>query len=165
MAQAKHLFARVAEVAMAEVMEQSGPVEQPPVRLQLWCQRQHPLKRTTRQMKDPQGVGEAAGLGPVEGQVGRPQLPDPPEPLEDRRVDQIDRQGFGGFAPGQSDRPVQRIALGAGAHPASICSASWFRAISSQVSPSPPGLSGSGSARRWSGSIPRFWMSRPLGVR
>ena len=76
------------------------------------------------QLQDSEGVGEPTRFGPVEGQVGRSQLPDAPEALKDRRIHQVNREGFCGLLPGEADRPVEWIVISAGAHPAWICSAS-----------------------------------------
>ena len=170
MVQAKHLFAGVAEGAMANVMEQSSSVEQPPVRLQLGCQRQHPLKCTACQMKDPQRVGESTGFSAVKGEVGRTQLADASQALERRRVHQVHHHSLGWGLAVKTNAAMQRVVIGPLAH-ASVSSAGCSSRASihcsaseSQRSPSPPGFRGSGSDNPRSGAMPSPWMSRPLGV-
>ncbi len=112
MAQAKHLFTGMAQGAMADVMEQSSSVKQPPVPLQVGCQWQHPLKRTACQMKDPQRVSESTGFSAVKGEVGRAQLADATQALERRCVHQVHHHSLGWGMAVQANASVQRVVIG-----------------------------------------------------
>ena len=166
--QAEHLLAGVAEGAMADVMQQGGRIEGAALRGQFRSQPHQVVQGEAGDVQHAEAVGEAAGLGPLEGQVGGAQLADAPQPLEGRGVDQVDHQRLGGVVVIEPDRPMQGVVVGAQAHGASpwrIRSTSRSSACVIQGSSVPPGFSGSGPCSGRSGSMPRFWMSRPPGVR
>ena len=154
---------------MAHIVQQGSGVEDVPVLGQGGIEPLQLLQGHPRHRQHADGMGEAAGFRPMEGEKGRPQLADAAQPLEGCRVDQVDRQGFGGILAIQSDRAVQRIVVRALAHGSSPGAASSatnnVAAACRQVSPSPSGSRGSGWGSSTSGSMPWFWMSRPLGVR
>ena len=166
--EAIHLLAGMAEGAMPNVMEQGGGIEHAHVGLELRGHALEPCERLARQLQHPQRMGEAARFRPMEGEVGGAQLADAAQALEGGRVDQVDGQGFSRIAALQADRPMQGVVVRALTHvsaPSGVSSLfRWLTAASSQLSPLPPGSRGSGSGSSRSGSMPRFWMSRPLGV-
>ena len=111
MFEAEHLLACVAEGGMAEVMQQGRGIEHPPLGGQLRVVPLQLAQGLTRQLQHPQGVGEAARFGAVEGEKGRPQLADPPQSLEGFAVDQRDGQGFSRLGRLQPDRPMEGVVI------------------------------------------------------
>ena len=102
-------------------------------------------------------MGEAAGLGSMEGQKGWPQLTHSAQALEGSGIDQVDGQGFSWIGAIESNRSVQWIVISALSHIQRVASsrlASKRPAASSQLSASPPGSKGSGSGSTRSGAIP-----------
>ena len=165
----------MAEGPVAHVMEQGRRQQHAPVLLQGGLEGHQAIKGLAGQVQHPERMGKAARFGPMEGEKGRPQLADAPQALEGGAINQVHGQGLGRPAALEPDPPMQGVVVGALAH-GCIAGAGWafgvsskratrlVAALSSQESLLPPGSSGSGPANRWSGSMPWFWMSRPLGV-
>ena len=72
MTQSEHLFAGVAEGAMADVVQKCCGVQQPSINLQLIVLVQQLGEGAPGQMKHPDGMGEAAGFRAVKREEGRP---------------------------------------------------------------------------------------------
>ena len=153
---------------MTHVVQQGGGIEHARVGLELRGHALEPCEGLACQLQHSKGMGEAARFRSMEGEVGGAQLADAAQALEGGRIDQVDDQGFSRIAALQPDRPMQRVVVRALTHVSAPPGANpllrWPTAASSQVSPWPPGSRGSGSGSSRSGSMPRFWMSRPLGV-
>ena len=90
-AHAVHLLAGMAEWAVAHIVQQGRRQQAGPVPGQARIPVFQLPQGLPGQVQHPQGMGEAARFGAVEGEKGRPQLADPAQPLEGRAVDQIDR--------------------------------------------------------------------------
>ena len=101
---------------MAHVVEQGGPQQKSAVGGQVWLLPFQVGEGPAGQLQHPQGVGEPARLGPVEGEKRRPQLADAAQTLEGWRVDQ--RHGHRLFGAGavEFDRAVQGIVVSAPCH-------------------------------------------------
>ena len=153
---------------MTHVVQQGGGIEHARVGLELGGHALEPGEGLAGQLQHPQGMGEAARFRPMEGEVGGAQLADAAQALKGGRIDQVDGQGFGRIAALQPNRPMQGVVVGALTHALALPEFKpllrRLTAASSQVSPLPPGSRGSGAGSSRSGSMPRFWMSRPLGV-
>ena len=77
------------------------------------------------QLQYSQGVGKAAGLSSVKGEIGRAQLSNPPQPLKRRGVDQLDRQRFSGVVPVKADRAMEGVVVSAGSNQL-VASSCWL---------------------------------------
>ena len=153
--QAKHLLAGMAQGGMAHVMEQGCAINQAAMLCQLRGEPLEMLQGAASQVKNADGMGEAAGFSAVEGEKGRPQLADAPQALKRRGIDQGDHHRLGWIVAVENDFAVERIVIRATLH-ASSCLISASSALRNQASSSLPMLLPLGSVllRGSSGSSP-----------